>query len=291
MKLNMSTLREIKLRIKSVKSTQKITKAMEMVAASKMRRAQAMALRGRPYINKMIESISHLLHSSEPALSHILLEKRKEVKKIGYLLITSNRGLCGAFNTNVNKAILEIMMQNDNKNQQVVTVGRKGKQLMERLGKGLLADFSDLSDKPDLYDTAGISRILLDQFVKGNFDEVYVVYNHFYSVLNQKPKIKKLFPIEADVEFQISDRKADYIFEGNKEHLLDKLLKRYIFAIVYQLILESLASEQSARMMAMRKASDSAKEIVGNLTLDYNKGRQAKITTQILEIVSGSVQN
>ncbi len=291
MKLNMSTLREIKLRIKSVKSTQKITKAMEMVAASKMRRAQAMALRGRPYINKMVESISHLLHSSEPALSHVLLEKRKEVKKIGYLLITSNRGLCGAFNTNVNKAILEIMMQNDNKNQQVVTVGRKGKQLMERLGKGLLADFSDLSDKPDLYDTAGISRILLDQFVKENFDEVYVVYNHFYSVLNQKPKIKKLFPIEADVEFQISDRKADYIFEGNKEHLLDKLLKRYIFAIVYQLILESLASEQSARMMAMRKASDSAKEIVGNLTLDYNKGRQAKITTQILEIVSGSVQN
>jgi F-type H+-transporting ATPase subunit gamma len=271
-----------------VKSTQKITKAMEMIAASKMKRSQNQATKGRPYINKLKEIIADLLISSEPQLTHPLIQKKEKVKNIGYIFITANRGLCGSYNTNVIRTMLEILKEKNDQQEIVMTVGRKGRQTMERIGKKILADFESISDRPGFLDTIGISKVMMDDFLAGRLDEVYIVYNHFYSTASQKPVTVKLLPIEPIKELSMPNMKRDYIFEPNKELLLDELLKRYVQNMVYQIILESVAAEQSARMMAMRQASDNAYEIVSHLTLHYNKARQAKITKEILEVVAGS---
>lgn len=323
----MASLRDIKNRIRSVKSTQKITKAMEMIAASKMRRAQNQAVKGRPYVNKLIEMIADLTYLSEPPLSHPLLSKHSEIKNIGYIFITANRGLCGSYNSSVIRTMLEVMAQHKNTNANVVpigkkgkqsimrsgtkvladfetmekimterheisetvlTIGKKGRQSMERIGKRILADFESMTDKPRFTDTVGISQVVMDDFLSGRLDEVYFVYNHFYSVVSQKPVVEKLLPIAPMIDLKGHALKRDYIFEPDKVTLLDELLRRYVQTVVYQKILESIAAEQSARMMAMRTASDNATEIVSNLTLHYNKGRQAKITKEILEVVAGN---
>ncbi len=284
----MATLREIKLRIRSIKSTQKITKAMEMVAASKMRKAQIQALKGRPYLEKLEEVIQSIVSLSDPPLTHPLLQPKPAVKRIGYIFLTSNRGLCGSFNSSIIRTMFEILAEKNETEEIVITLGRKGRQAMERIGKKILADFENIKDQPSLLDTLGISGLITNEFLNGHFDEVWVVYNHFYSILSQKPVAKKILPIEPSAELESKTSKTKYLFEGDPAQVLDQLLKRYVSTVVYQTVLESLASEQSARMMAMHKASDNAKEIVENLTLDYNKGRQAKITGQILEVVSGS---
>lgn len=292
----MASLRDIKLRIRSVKSTQKITKAMEMIAASKMKKAQTQALKGRPYLNKLKEILADLIYLSDPPLSHPLLEKQPSVKNIGYIFATANRGLCGSFNTNVIRTMLDILAAKNETEELVITVGRKGRQAMERIGKKVLADFENISEKPTYLETIGISRVVMEDFLAGKLDEVYMVYNHFYSTMTQRPVVVKLLPIEFELEqiqVPVSEKYADkpkseYIFEPNKELLLDELLKRYVETMVYQVILESAASEHSARMMAMRQAADNAHEIVSNLTLHYNKARQAKITKEILEVVAGS---
>lgn len=283
----MASLREIKIRIKSVKSTRKITKAMEMIAASKMKRAQQQAIKGRPYLNKLKQIIANLVHGSEPKLTHPYLEARKEVKNVGYIFMTANRGLCGAFNTNVTKTMLQILQEKNNKNEIVLSVGRKGRMTMERIGKKVLADFENMGDKPSFLDTLGIAKVMTDDFIAGKIDEVYIVYNHFFSTMTQKPVVTKLLPLDGD-EFEHPKQKREYLFEPNKTEMLNELLKRYIETTVYQTVLESIAAEHSARMMAMRQASDNAGEIVSNLTLHYNKKRQEKITTQILEVVAGS---
>ncbi len=284
----MASLRDIKLRIRSVKSTQKITKAMEMIAASKMKRAQTQALKGRPYLQKLSQIIANLVYLSQPRLTHPLLKKKKAVKNVGYIFITANRGLCGAFNSNVIRKMLEILKEKNNTQETVLTVGKKGRQAMERIGKAVLADFETMSDKLSYLDALGVSRVVVDDFLAGKLDEVYMVYNHFYSTISQKPVVQRLLPVTVDKSHLTPGVKRDYIFEPGKEALLDELLHRYIETNVYQTLLESQASEQSARMMAMRQASDNATEIVDNLTLNYNKARQAKITTQILEVVAGS---
>ena len=283
----MASLRDIKLRIKSVNSTRKITKAMEMVSASKMKRAQQMAIKGRPYMSKLQEIIANLLALPEPKLTHPLLKATKQVKNVGYVFITANRGLCGSYNTNVIKAMLEILRTRSHK-ETVLTVGKKGRQAMERIGKKVVADFEQIGDKPKLADTLGISRVVVDDFLSGKLDEVHLVYNHFYSTISQKPVTIKLLPVEITVDASNKKQATDYIFEPNKELLLDELLKRYVENMVYQTVLESLASEHSARMMAMKTASDNAKDIISSLTLHYNKERQAKITKEILEVVAGS---
>ncbi len=283
----MASLRDIKIRIKSVQSTKKITKAMEMIAASKMKRAQMAALRGRPYLQKLEEVIGNLVLFSDPKLSHPFLKKRNEVKNVAYVFMTSNRGLCGGFNTNIIRRMFEILRERNNTKEIVLTVGKKGRQAMERVGKSVLADFETMSDRPSFLDTIGISRVVIDDFMSGKLDEVYMVYNHFYSAISQKPVVKKLLPIEpGDVSEGVVKR--DYIFEQDREKLLDEMLHRYVETTVYQTVLESLASEHSARMMAMRQASDNASDIITNLTLHYNKARQSKITTSILEVVAGS---
>lgn len=283
----MASLRDIKIRIKSVQSTKKITKAMEMIAASKMKRAQMAALKGRPYLEKLEEVITDLVTYSDPALSHAFLQKRDKVKNVGYVFMTSNRGLCGGFNSNIIRKMLEILRERNETKEVVITVGKKGRQAMERVGKAVLADFETMSDRPSFLDTVGISRVVLDDFLNGKLDEVYMVYNHFYSALSQKPVVKKLLPIEPST-MKTAATKRDYIFEQDREVLLDEMLKRYLEATVYQTVLESQASEHSARMMAMRQASDNASDIISNLTLHYNKARQTKITKEILEVVAGS---
>ncbi len=284
----MASLRDIKLRIRSVKSTQKITKAMEMIAASKMKRAQNQATKGRPYLTKLSEIITNLIYFSDPKLKHPLLTKRPKVQNIGYLFITANRGLCGGFNSNIIRKMLEILKEKNRTKETVITVGRKGKQAMERIGKSVLADFEGLSEKPAFVDTLGISKVIVEDFLNGKLDEVWMVYNHFQSTLSQKPVAVKLLPISFDQQKNVKKIKRDYIFEPNRQELLNELLHRYLETSVYQTVLESVASEHSARMMAMRQASDNAEEIVDNLTLHYNKARQAKITKEILEVVAGS---
>lgn len=264
---------------------------MEMIAASKMKRAQNQALKGRPYMQKLVEVIGNLLTLSAAPLKHPFLKKRKPVKNIGYVFITSNRGLCGGFNSNVIRKMFEILKEKNKTKEIVITVGKKGMQAMERIGKAVLADFENLSDKPSYLDLLGISKVLIDDYLDGKLDEVYMVYNHFYSIISQKPVVKKLLPIEKEsTESNVfkNQIKRDYIFEQNKTAMLDELLRRYVETMVYQTVLESVASEHSARMVAMRQASDNAQEIVSNLTLHYNKARQTKITTQLLEVVAGT---
>ena len=287
----MATLREIKTRIRSVKSTQKITKAMEMIAASKMKRAQNQALKGRPYMQKLIEVIGNLLTLSGAPLRHPFLKKRKHIKNIGYIFVTSNRGLCGGFNSNIIRKMLEILREKNKTKEIVITVGKKGRQAMERIGKAVLADFENLSDNPGYLDLLGISKVIIDDYMNDKLDEVYIVYNHFYSIISQKPIVKKLLPVATEPvgsNMFKTQLKRDYIFEQDKTILLDELLRRYVETMVYQTVLESVASEHSARMVAMRQASDNAQEIVSNLTLHYNKARQTKITTQLLEVVAGT---
>jgi len=261
---------------------------MEMIAASKMKRAQNQALKGRPYLGKLTQIISNLVYLSDPKLSHPLLKSKKSVKNVAYIFITGNRGLCGAFNTNVIRKMFEILKEKNQTQETVITVGKKGRQAMERIGKAVLADFETMPDKISYLDSLGISRVVVDDFLNGKLDEVYMVYNHFYSTISQKPIVQRLLPVTLEKSAASSETKRSYIFEPKKELLLDELLHRYIETMVYQTLLESVASEQSARMMAMRQASDNATEIVDNLTLNYNKARQAKITTQILEVVAGS---
>lgn len=285
----MASLRDLKLRIRSVKSTQKIARAMEMVAAAKMKKAQQQALMGRPYLNKLREVLNSLIFSSEPKLSHPFMEKNSESKRVGYVVITANRGLCGAFNSGIIKTSFEIFSKNSPEQNVVITVGKKGRQAMQRIGQATLGDFEKVITSPNFLDILGIAKLVKEEYLQGKIDEVHLIYNHFYSTSTQKPIVQKLLPIEADSALSNTKAlKSEYIFEGDRTKLLDQLLRRLINTNVYQAILESAASEHSARMMAMHKASDSAKEIVSNLSLEYNKGRQAKITTQLLEIVSGS---
>jgi F-type H+-transporting ATPase subunit gamma len=287
----MASLRDLKLRIRSVKSTQKIARAMEMVAAAKMKKAQHQAMMGRPYLYKLQEVMSSLIFSSEPRLSHPFLESKNTSGKTAYIIVTADRGLCGAFNSNILRTTLEIFSKGKLENRKVITVGKKVRQAMQRLGQETIGDFEKMANAPKFFDTLGMAKMVKDEYMKGNVDEVYVIYNHFHTTSTQKAVVQKLLPIEPDVNLiNKLASKSEYIFEGDKHRLLDQLLRRLINTNVYQAILESAASEHSARMMAMHKASDSAKDIVANLSLEYNKGRQARITTQLLEIVAGSIQ-
>ncbi len=291
----MASLRDLKLRIKSIKSTQKIARAMEMVAAAKMKKAQVAALAGRPYLDKLNEMISNLLiaiNSEEQSLKNIYLrnsDKKESEKKIGYIVISADRGLCGAFNSNIAKMAFEIFSTDKVEKRTVVAVGKRINQTFQRVNLAVSGEFSGMGNSTSFTDILGIAKIVKEEFINGGLDEVYLIYNYFYSTATQKPVMKKLLPVDAEINAE-SQKKGDYIFEGDKNLLLNEMLERLVNTKVYQAVLESAASEHSARMMAMHKASDNAKEIVSNLTLEYNKTRQGKITTQILEIVGGSSQ-
>ncbi len=281
----MASVRAIRRRIRGVQNIAKITRAMEMVAVSKMRRAQERGLAGRPYSDKIQQVISDLaaLPETERAL-HPLLQRRL-VAKIAMVHITSDRGLCGGLNTNLNRLTASFIL-----GQKVpvtlITVGAKGRDFMWRHGCDILAEFARLGDRPSLQDTLPISHIIIDGYSSGAVDLVYLVYAQFVSTMVQQPVLQQLLPVKpASIP---GGQNVDYIYEPGPGIVLGELLPRFVEMQVYHAILESIASEQSARMVAMRNATDNANELIGDLTLLYYKARQESITKEMLDIAGGA---
>jgi F-type H+-transporting ATPase subunit gamma len=286
----MPTIRQLKRRIQSVKNTAKITNALQMVAASKMRRAQDRASQSKPYAEKMRTVLAGLASQSggegEAAL-HPLLETRP-VRNIAVLHITPDRGLCGGLNSNINRSGgTFVAMQHEP--VQVVAVGKKGRDFFTRAHVHIAAEFTDLGDYPTQAETTGISRLIIDDYLNGVVDRVYVSFSEFVTTATQRPVIRQLLPIEPPaMEGDGEAFLSDYIFEPSPEVVLARLLPRYIEMQIYEAILQNAASFQSAQMVAMKNATDNANEITRELTLTYNKTRQEQITKELLDIVGGA---
>ena len=285
----MASVRQLRLRIRSVKNTAKITKAMSMIAASKMRRAQEMALKGRPYSERMRELLADLAAQprEEGKVLHPLLQTRP-IKNVAILHITPDRGLTGGMNTNVNKSGAQFILQQKQGNigTEVIAVGKKGRDFMTRYGQNVKAVFTDLGEKPSITVVTPMVRILVDLYSAEKVDAVYLSYTDFVNTTVQRPVVVPLLPV---VPAKLNTRDAaGYIYEPSAEYVLDKLLPRYVEMQVYHAILESVASEQSARMVAMRNATDNANDMIGELTIVMNKARQDSITKELLDIVGGA---
>jgi F-type H+-transporting ATPase subunit gamma len=279
-------VRDIKRRIRSIKSTQQITKAMEMVAAAKLRRAQEKAVAARPYAREIQNMIQRLLPSID-IISHPLLTPHKE-HRVCYVALTSDRGLCGGFNGQVSR-YTQILLAQHQENA-VITIGRKGRDYFRRRGYRLLAEFIAVGDEPSVAQTREIAQALLDLYNKNLVDEINLVYMEFVSAGRQHPTIAKLLPLEAFPAVEESEHEMllDYFFEPEPEEVLDMLLPRFIVGKIYSALLESKASEMAARVIAMGAASENALEMIDQLTLSFNKARQAAITKELSEIVGGS---
>jgi len=283
----MANVRVIKRRIRSVQSTAKVTRAMEMIAASKMRRSHQRLLAGRPYSETMLDVMGHLdaqLGDSGDDV-HPLLRSR-EVKRIQVIHITPDRGFCGGLNSSLNRFVWQFMQSHDVP-VSVIPVGKKGRDFMMRIRREDVREvFVDQGDRPTLLDTLPISRLAMDDYESGYADEVYIAYGRFVSTAVQKPTIQKLLPVEpAELE---SDMMSGYIYEPDSNQVFGSLLPKFVEMQIYHAILESIGSEQSARMVAMRNATDSANEMIRALTLLMNKVRQESITTELLDIVGGA---
>ncbi len=281
----MASIRQIRRRIRSIENTAKVTKAMEMIAASKMRRAQASVLAGRPYSEKIQQVIADLAaQPSEDGTSQPLLESRP-IQRVGLVHITPDRGLCGGLHSNLNRRVSQFIVE-----QQVpatiVAVGRKGRDFMVRYGQDVKAVFINLGDRPVLADTIAISSMVIDQYTKGEVDEVHLSYVEFVSTTVQRPVVKRLLPI-VPAELTAYER-VGYIYEPSDQVVLGSLLPRFVEMEIYHALLELIASEQSARMVAMRNATENAGEMVDDLTLLANKVRQESITNELLDILGGS---
>jgi F-type H+-transporting ATPase subunit gamma len=276
-------IRKVRRRIKGVQNIAKITRAMEMIAASKMRKAQERGLAGRPYAEKIEQVIADLAALSDIGQQHPLLQRR-EVRKILVVHITPDRGLCGGLNANLNRRLGGFITEQKNP-VGVIAVGRKGRDFSARAGLDVSAEFTDIGDHPGFLDTLPISRIVIDEYSKAAVDMVYFSYAQFISTMVQKPVMKQLLPVQpAAIP---AGQNVDYLYEPGTEAVLGGLLPRFVEMEIYHAILESIASEQSARMVAMRSATDSASELIGDLTLLYNKARQEAITRELLDISGG----
>ncbi len=283
----MANIRLIGRRIKGVRSTAKITKAMEMIAASKMRRAQERGVAGRPYSEKITQVLSALAAIPEEGKDlHPCLMCRKPVSKITMIHMTPDRGLAGGLVSNINRATANFILEK-NLPVNVIALGRKGIDFLRRTRQNITAEFTDFGDQPTLIDTLPISHIIIDDYSNATTDEVYLAYTKFVNTMVQKPVIEKILPIEpAPI---VAKENVEYIYEPNASKVLGGLLPRFIEMKVYHHILESIASEQSARMVAMRNATQNANELIEDLTLVYNKARQEMITTELLDITGGAV--
>jgi F-type H+-transporting ATPase subunit gamma len=281
----MANIRQIRRRIRGVQSTAKITRAMEMIATSKMRRAQEAGIAGRPYDEKIRQVISDLaaLTQSGGAL-HPLLQRRP-VNRIAVVHITPDRGLCGGLNANINRTTASFILE-QTVPVSLITVGRKGNEFMRRVGRDIRAEFTRLGDRPSLLDTLPISRIVIDDYTNGLVDMVYLAFARFVTTMVQTPVMEQLLPVKP-MELPVLEN-VEYIYEPGSAAVLGELLPRFVEMEVYHAILESIASEQSARMVAMRNATDSANELIEDLTLLYNKARQESITTELLDIAGGA---
>lgn len=286
----MAGAKEIRTKIASIKSTQKITRAMQMVAASKMRRAQERMRASRPYAEKMLSVISHLYHANTE-YRHSFLTTDRERKRVGYIVISSDRGLCGGLNTNLFRALLREVRANRQAGVQseFCTFGAKALGFFRRFGGRVLAQATHLGDAVHIEDLIGTVKVMLDAYEAGEIDAVYIAYNEFINTMLQRPVIRQLVPIVADqLDDRLSRHSWDYIYEPEAQSVLDALLKRYIESLVYQAVVENGACEQSARMVAMKAATENAGNLINELQLIYNKARQAAITQEIAEIVGGA---
>jgi len=288
----MAGAKEIRTKISSIQNTQKITRAMEMVAASKMRRAQERMAATRPYADKMRNVIGHLAHANPEYKHPYLVERSDQAKAIGYIIVTTDRGLCGGLNVNLFRRLLTEFSERTEQGYslETVAVGRKGSQFLKRSNVPVTAQATDLGDRPKLDDVIGPVKALLDAYDEGRIGELNLVHNRFVNTMTQKPEIVRLLPLEPSEEEEGSLRAKqwDYIYEPDAESILDDLLKRYIEALAYQGVVENVACEMAARMIAMKNASDNADNLIDDLQLAYNKARQAAITQELSEIVSGA---
>lgn len=280
--------KEIRTKIKSVENTRKITKAMEMVAASKMRRAQERMRQARPYGEKIRRVAAHLSHAMTE-YKHPFLVKRQDIKRIGLVVVTSDKGLCGALNSNVLRMVLAHMRQLEAKGtpSQVTAIGNKGLGFMQRLGAPVVSQVVALGDTPHLSKLIGAVKIQLDAYIKGEIDQLSIAYTRFINTMKQEAVIEQLLPLSGE-QVDSPTKVWDYIYEPESKAVIDALLTRYVEALIYQAVAENMASEQSARMVAMKSASDNAKTVIGELQLVYNKTRQAAITKELSEIVAGA---
>jgi len=289
----MAVGKEIRGKIKSVENTKKITKAMEMVAASKMRKAQERMRAARPYAEK-IRNITAHLSQANPEYKSPYMRTDGNAGVVGFIVVTTDKGLCGGLNTNVLRAVTSKMkdVQAQGKKIQVVAIGNKGYGFMNRIGADIVSHAVQLGDAPQLDKLIGPVKVMLDAFVEGRLDAVYVCYTNFINTMKQEPQVEQLLPLSAARLAQSEAEKKqygwDYIYEPDAVSVIDELLTRYIEALVFQSVAENMASEQSARMVAMKAATDNAGTLIGELKLIYNKTRQAAITKELSEIVSGA---
>ncbi len=283
----MASGKEIRTQISSIKSTQKITSAMEMVAASKMRKAQDRMEKGKPYSQKMKSVIGHLANST-PEYRHIFMEER-EVKRVGYIVVSTDRGLCGGLNINLFKQALAGMKDHDDQSVEVdlCLVGAKGSGFFNSYGGNVVASVRDLGEDPAIADLIGSIKVMLDAFEEGKIDKLYLVNNEFVNTMTQQPTVEQLLPLGAATDESMKHH-WDYIYEPDAKDLLDGLLIRYVESLVYQAVVENGACEQAARMIAMKSATDNAGDLIDDLQLVYNKARQASITQELSEIVGGA---
>jgi len=289
----MAAGKEIRGKIKSVENTKKITKAMEMVAASKMRKAQERMRSARPYSEK-VRNIAANLGKANPEYTHAFM-KTNDVKAVGMIVVSTDKGLCGGLNTNVLRAVTQKLreLQEAGVTAQTVAIGNKGLGFLNRIGAQVVSHVTQLGDTPHLERLIGPVKVLLDQYAEGKLSAVYISYTRFINTMRQEPVVEQLLPLsaskmEAESKAAGGEHGWDYIYEPDAKQLLDAMLRRYAEALIFQMVNENMASEQSARMVAMKAATDNAGNLIGELKLVYNKTRQAAITKELSEIVSGA---
>jgi F-type H+-transporting ATPase subunit gamma len=281
--------KEIRLKIRSVQNTRKITKAMEMVAASKMRRAQERMRAIRPYSDKIRAIASHISHAN-PEYRHPFLIERDTVKRVGIILVTTDKGLCGALNTNLLRLVLQQYKEWQAQGEEIdaCCIGNKGLVVMQRLGANIASSATQLGDRPQMERLIGVVKVMLDGYTQDRFDRLMIASNRFVNTMKQEPTLSQLLPLTGPDRPGVPEGVWDYIYEPDAKAVLDQVLTRYVETIIYHAVAENMASEQSARMVAMKAASDNAATVIDELTLIYNKNRQAAITKEISEIVGGA---
>jgi F-type H+-transporting ATPase subunit gamma len=280
--------KEIRTKIKSVQNTRKITKAMEMVAASKMRKAQQRMRAARPYAEKIRNVAAHMSHAN-PEYRHPFLVERNSVKRVGIIVVTSDKGLCGGLNTNVLRMALVKMREWESQGEQfeVCAIGNKGLGFMQRLKANVVSHVVGLGDTPRMDKLIGAVKVMLNGYTEDRFDRLVIFYTKFLNTMKQEPVMEQLLPLSGET-MGAPEGLWDYLYEPDAKVVIDQVLTRYIEALIYQAVSENIASEQSARMVAMKAASDNAGNVIGELQLIYNKSRQAAITKELSEIVGGA---
>ena len=285
----MAAGKEIRGKIKSVENTKKITKAMEMVAASKMRKAQERMRASRPYGEKVRNVAAHLAEAN-PEYSHPFLVAKQDSKTVGLIVVTTDKGLCGGLNTNVLRQVTNKMREIEASGKKIVSVaiGNKGLGFLNRIGANVMASATQLGDTPHLEKLIGPVKVLLDAYTEGKVDEVHLCYTRFINTMKQEPMVEQLLPLTTAQMTPTHAHSWDYLYEPDAQTVIDDLLVRYVEALIYQAVAENMASEQSARMVAMKAATDNAGNLIHELKLVYNKTRQAAITKELSEIVAGA---